>query len=548
MRNLNWTRLLTVLLTLLALYALLAVVGTFIARFSLPLLLLIFGSIVAFVLMPIVNFIQSRSRIFRGGAILITYLGIIVVVGTLGYFMSVPLIAQTKHLADVTHPPTHLKNVNDLRANIQLELRRASAMRSAASSQPGNPCFAFSFVGTRTEIRRAVSRNLNVHPQDPSVVPNLCSSTKATEPTLLHLVSIINHGTGQLNHPVSTHAGKDGKEAPNASTSVPNRWTTPVDARTKALRQTTDRSVAKLGSQGGPNVQLLQRLANQVRKLSKKDLSAVQHVRSILTSTPIGVVALQNSIDQHGLPIDLHVVLGKALAQISTQGTTILDNAVSILTGTVNIIFDLVVVLIISVYLLADGGRFIGWLMGIVPEGRREQVWYFVNSLDRVLGGYIRGQLIVAITVGILAGVGCYALGVPYALLIGIFALIAESIPVFGPVIASIPAILVALFSVPLLNKFLVVAWFIVIQQVEQNVVGPRITGRAVGIHPVVAMVAILIGVESAGIIGAFLAVPIAGLLQVVSREVYRVIILQRPMQTATVPDTVEVTGVEDSD
>ena len=255
------------------------------------------------------------------------------------------------------------------------------------------------------------------------------------------------------------------------------------------------------------------------------------------------IIAGQSWLDQHHIPVDLHKLLGKFVHSLSNQSSSILDNAITVLQSITTFLLDMVIIVILSIWFLIDGRRFIAFVLGLLPEGRRDHGWYFINRLNDVLGGYIRGQLLVAIMIGIMAGTGCYLLGVPYALLIGIVAFLCESIPVVGPVLASLPAIAISLFTQPFYKTLIVVGFFIAIQQLEQNFIGPRITGHAVGIHPVVAIVAVIVGLQIGGFWGAFLAVPAAGVIAVVVKEGYRYFILRQPLSSATVPQ-VEIPGI----
>lgn len=527
MRNVNWTRVLTILLALLALYALLAVAAGIIQRFITPLLLVILAAILAFILTPVVDFIQARFHLFRPLSILTTYLLVAVILGSLGYFLTSPLIAQTKSLADAIKTPTHLKNVTRVRDTSAALFRDTRSYYSHIAS--GDPCGAAKLIDEYQAVTRYQS--CTAVPKPNHTIPQLLYALRTT------YVPELNETTVR---PTSKKTAKSrGKHsAPVPATQVPPRWRNPIDRDLIPLVSEVRTAKTDLANDRGG------RIVADARSLLKKATRLnhdVRHMYSIVKSTPIFILALQTRFDRAHLSIDLHSLSGKAVSKVSSQGSIVLDNAVTILTSTINVIFDLFVIIILSVYLLADGGRFISWALGLVPEAHREQAWFFIASLDTVLGGYIRGQLIVATTIGVLAGTGSYVLGVPYALLIGIFAFLAESIPVIGPVLASIPAILVSLFTQPFPKTLLVIGWFIIIQQIEQNIVGPRITGHAVGIHPVVAMVAIIIGLEVGGFWGAFLAVPVTGLLAVIAREGYSVLVLRRPMPTATVPESMEV-------
>lgn len=592
MRNANWTRVLTILLSLLALYALLAVLAGFVQRFITPLLLLILASIIAFVLTPVVDLIQRTLHLFRWLSILITYLLLVCVLGSLGYFMTTPLIDQTKALTAAIKNPTtqNLHELAALEATANTYLKQVQVYQNNTSQTKVDPatglptclptsgpcapapCYAAYFLGytgysgdthhpgsptpiwvgsgcIRPNSGAAIADSPGPGPQNwvwyfwrygsgtPANPLGIQQPFKVMRPIAGRLLQKLSQELNQLGKSSVRPPGTGHPHAPIPTTQVPSSYAKPVK---KAL--------ATLTSAVNVAVSAVQRTANTYPTDSTRILKAAQtldaQVKALyhkVKTTPIIVMATQNFFDQHHISVNVGSAISSAINKARGQSTTVLNNAVSILTGTLNAIFDGIVVLIMSLYLLADGGRFIGWIISLVPEDHREQAWFFVNSLNRVLGGYIRGQLIVAITIGILAGVGCWVIGVPYALLLGIFAFLAESIPVMGPIIASVPAILVALFTLPLLKVIIVVGWFIVIQQIEQNVVGPRITGHAVGIHPVVAMVAVILGLEIGGIWGAFLAVPVTGILFVVVGEGYRYVILRRPLPTAEVPSSLEV-------
>jgi predicted PurR-regulated permease PerM len=123
----------------------------------------------------------------------------------------------------------------------------------------------------------------------------------------------------------------------------------------------------------------------------------------------------------------------------------------------------------------------------------------------------VRAQLLVAASVGILVGVVLLALGVPYAMFLALFAALAELIPMVGPVVGAIPALLVAA-TMPFPTIVWVGIAFVLIQLVESNVLVPRMVGQAVGLHPVGSILALALGFQLGGVIGALFAVPLAGL------------------------------------
>lgn len=205
---------------------------------------------------------------------------------------------------------------------------------------------------------------------------------------------------------------------------------------------------------------------------------------------------------------------------VSAAGSTLLGSTLTIVTGVVQTATDILLTLAITFYFLLDGHAMHNRATRLLPSAMRER-WFFIQAtLDKVLGGYVRGQLLVALTVGLAAGLGCALLGVNYPLVIGLLAFLFELIPMIGPILGMIPAVLISLFQSPTPVVWVFV-FFVVLQQIESNVIVPRVSGHAVGLHPLAALLALLVGVELGGIGAAFLAVPLAGVIWVLAVALY---------------------------
>jgi predicted PurR-regulated permease PerM len=233
------------------------------------------------------------------------------------------------------------------------------------------------------------------------------------------------------------------------------------------------------------------------------------------------VPGLDDRLRQSGIPLSVADLQSKVSSLLVESGSVVLGGTVTVLAGVTGLVVDLVLVLVISLYLVIDGPRMRAGLMGLVPPERRENARFVEDTVTRVAGGYLRGQLVMAVSIGALAGLGAVLFRLNYPVVIGVLAGIMELIPMFGPVLGAIPALLLAL-----LNPFPTVVWvalyFVAIQQIESNVLGPRITGHAVGLHPLGAMLALLAGFEVAGILGALFAVPVVGIVWVLIAAIYR--------------------------
>lgn len=228
-----------------------------------------------------------------------------------------------------------------------------------------------------------------------------------------------------------------------------------------------------------------------------------------------GIPAIEQWLVARGVTADFSRLQGDAASALQSISSVLLGRGISIITGITDALVNIVLVLVISLYLLLDARRIRDSLASLVPARRQRLFAFLEKSLVDVLGGYIRGQLAMAAIIGASSGIGCWLLGVRYPLVIGVLAFLFELIPMLGPVLAAIPAIVISLFQ-PFPLVLFVIAFFVVMQLVESNVLGPRITGHAVGLHPVVSILALLGGAEIAGLWGALFAVPVVGLVAVV--------------------------------
>jgi len=180
-----------------------------------------------------------------------------------------------------------------------------------------------------------------------------------------------------------------------------------------------------------------------------------------------------------------------------------------------------VTVLILSIYMLLEGPIIKEGFLRLFPRAHQRRVETVLQHIGQKFGGWLRGQLFLGFVIGIAAGLGTWILGLPYPFLLGVAAGMTELIPMVGPVLGAIPAVLVALFG-PTWRLLAVIVLFTVIQQVENNLLVPRVMKQAVGLSPLLTIVAIMIGAQLMGILGALLAVPVAAALQVIVGEIVR--------------------------
>ena len=175
----------------------------------------------------------------------------------------------------------------------------------------------------------------------------------------------------------------------------------------------------------------------------------------------------------------------------------------------------LVTLLILTFYLLVDAERMGAQLLRLFPRGQRPQVEVALRSISRKVSAWLGGNIILAAVMGTLTAVGLFLLGVPYFYVVAVVAAAGEMVPILGPLIAGVVAVTVA-STVSLKVAAAALVYFAILHQLEANILVPKIMERQVGLSPITVIVALLIGSELHGIVGAILAVPTAAILGVV--------------------------------
>jgi predicted PurR-regulated permease PerM len=178
-----------------------------------------------------------------------------------------------------------------------------------------------------------------------------------------------------------------------------------------------------------------------------------------------------------------------------------------------NILFTATAVLLLAFYWTLYGSRTIQSLMLLVPTGQRERTRELVSAMETKVGAYVAGQGILCVVIGVLSLAAYMLIGLPYPLVLALVAGVMEAVPMVGPLLGAIPAAIIALSIAP--SKFVwVIVATIVIQQVENSLLVPRVMRKAVGVNPFVSLLAIFAFSSLFGIAGALMAIPIAAILQ----------------------------------
>lgn len=234
--------------------------------------------------------------------------------------------------------------------------------------------------------------------------------------------------------------------------------------------------------------------------------------------SPQGQAQLQpfiETLNKLGISQDQLTAFGQ---QIVNQLQSLISQIIPVLSGIINFLISAIVVAVLSIYFLLDGERIVRWLRYQTPVAQRENINFLVTTINQTVGGYFRGLLILATIAGVSTGIVLALLGVPYAILLAVVVFVFLFIPVIGGVISGSLCIILSLPQ-GWVTALIVTIFVILLQQVLiGQILTPRILGDAVKVHPIIAILALFAGIELLGIglLGGFLAVPLAGILQAV--------------------------------
>jgi predicted PurR-regulated permease PerM len=259
-------------------------------------------------------------------------------------------------------------------------------------------------------------------------------------------------------------------------------------------------------------------ISNQVRTFSNNLPQIVEEANKRLAT-------FQNELDEQGIHVHL-VKQGKTALQsiqekVSKSAGKLVSFGGAILTEVANAVFDLVLVLVLSVYMLLYGERIGALVRRAMPDGDGTKADDYPTLVQRAVSRYVGGQLLFSAIMGFSAGLSLYLFGVlgifpdgsKYAVAFGVFYGVMELVPYVGPILGALPPVLLALFTDPITAVWLVLL-FIALQQLEGHVVAPQVFGHTLRINPLLVIFALLIGLQLYGIIGALVALPILAVIR----------------------------------
>lgn len=241
----------------------------------------------------------------------------------------------------------------------------------------------------------------------------------------------------------------------------------------------------------------------------------IENAPDILSDLRQQAVELIDGLANEGTGEDVVQALEGAVAGFDLTGL------VEIPLQAAGILINIVIILFLSAFLVYERDRAAGWIIPLLPPARRRPALRLGRAVFGRLGRFIHGQLLLMTLMGIGMFVGLVALGIPFALPLALFAFVVEAIPMVGPWIAMIPAVVVAFAESPTQALFLIV-WWTIIQQIEGYVLTPTILGKVQHVSGTVVLLSVLGGFQLFGIVGALIAVPVVAAVSMVVEAVIR--------------------------
>ena len=226
-----------------------------------------------------------------------------------------------------------------------------------------------------------------------------------------------------------------------------------------------------------------------------------------------GLPKLQQELDERKIQYDLRERTDELVVNLENNTGNAVTKTGTVITGFFGTLSTLFFILFVTAYFLHSGDKFVQRIIKLFPQRRQRLARKLANDYDRILGSFVRGQLLIAVIVAVTVGIFTTVIGLPYSVIIGLVAGITALIPVIGALLGVVLPVLIAAFVKPILIPIFLV-FFIILNEFTDKFLYPRIVGKAVELHPLLVLFALLVGVSLAGIAGALLATPVLALIK----------------------------------
>jgi len=229
-----------------------------------------------------------------------------------------------------------------------------------------------------------------------------------------------------------------------------------------------------------------------------------------------GINVAQDYIDSHGITENIKEVFGSLNSNISGAASNVMSKVAGFFGGIVSFFL----ILVVTFYMVVEENALKKIVWSIAPEKYQVYIMQLVNRMQKKVGLWLRGQLILSCIIFTLLYIGLSILGVKYALVLALIAGMTDFVPYLGPTLAAIPAIFLAFTQSPMLGVLVALLYYVV-QLTENNIIVPKLMQKVVGLNPIISIAVLLMGFRLGGVIGAVLSIPVATAASVFIYDVF---------------------------
>lgn len=243
-----------------------------------------------------------------------------------------------------------------------------------------------------------------------------------------------------------------------------------------------------------------------------------QYIDSLVNYGSSEVSVLKDVIPQAGSEFSLQ----SAISSLQSAIVNISEGFVKTISVIFGGLFSLILIIVFSFYFAVQKNGIDDFLRVITPLKHQDYIINLWRRSQKKIGLWMQGQLVLGLIIGVLTYLGLTVLGVPYAFLLAVLAAAFELIPIFGPILAAIPAVLVAFIGGTATLGFMVIGLYLIIQQFENHLIYPLVVKKVVGVPPLLVILALIVGIKVAGFLGVILSVPVAAALQEFTNDIQK--------------------------
>jgi predicted PurR-regulated permease PerM len=252
----------------------------------------------------------------------------------------------------------------------------------------------------------------------------------------------------------------------------------------------------------------------------------VDQVRQFIDAVPDFVGDLTAGRGPLGFLQDDYQIVDKIRSAVETRGPGellgVTATGLAVAQGVISAVVGAVAIAFLTFFMLLEGPRMVERFLAFLPEGAKPRWRRVAHDIYRTVGGYVTGNLLISLIAGIAAALVLFLLGSDYAVALAVVVAVLDLVPLAGATLAAVIVSTVAFIELGWVDGIVVVVFFLLYQQLENHVLQPVIYGRTVQLSPLTVLIAVLIGAELLGILGALAAIPVAGIFQAVFRELLR--------------------------